>query len=208
MSKIKTILLDFGGVVITLDARQAAHRFAVLGLTDADNKLDPYTQGGIFGALESGQISDTEFVDAFSRLAGKRVEPEQCLWAWVGYCGSVPQRNLDTISWLRDDGYRVALVSNTNPFMMKWALSGAFDGKGNGVDHYFDKLYLSYKIGAMKPDPKYFQAVIDGERLNPAEALFVDDGPRNVAAAKSFGFNVLCPGNGDDWASDIRNYLI
>lgn len=206
MRKIKTIMLDLGGVVITLDSQQAVDRFSQIGLRDAGKQLDPYTQGGIFGALESGEITDLEFVDAFSRLAGSPVTPEQCFWAWLGYCGEVPSRNLRRIKQFSQDGYRMVLVSNTNPFMMKWAMSD-LDGKGHGVGYFFDKLYLSYKIKAMKPDPKFFQTVIEGEKINPAEALFVDDGPRNVEAAKKLGFNVFCPKNGDDWTKEIDNYL-
>ena len=40
---IKTILFDMGGVVITLDQRQAIERFKSLGLADAEQRLDAYT---------------------------------------------------------------------------------------------------------------------------------------------------------------------
>ena len=58
---IKTILFDMGGVVITLDQRQAIERFKSLGLADAEQRLDAYTQQGIFGDLEAGKITDEEF---------------------------------------------------------------------------------------------------------------------------------------------------
>ena len=48
---IRTILFDMGGVVITLDQQQAIKRFKALGLKDAEQRLDAYTQQGIFGDL-------------------------------------------------------------------------------------------------------------------------------------------------------------
>ena len=58
---IKNIIFDFGGVIITLDQPQAVRRFEALGLHDAAQRLDPYTQGGIFGDLEAGRITADEF---------------------------------------------------------------------------------------------------------------------------------------------------
>ena len=51
---IKTILFDMGGVVITLDQKQAIKRFKALGLHDAEQRLDAYTQQGIFGDFDAG----------------------------------------------------------------------------------------------------------------------------------------------------------
>ena len=39
------------------------------------------------------------------------------------------------------------------------------------------------------------------------ETLFVDDGPRNVAAASELGMHTFCPKNGEDWTSEIYEYL-
>ena len=46
---IKTIAFDLGGVVVTLDQPQAVNRFKEIGLADAEQRLDPYKQTGIFG---------------------------------------------------------------------------------------------------------------------------------------------------------------
>lgn len=207
MRKIKTILFDLGGVIITIDQPQAVRRFESLGLKNAAQCLDPYTQVGIFGDLEGGQIDDVQFVNELSKLIGNKVTWEECQFAWKGYCGEVPQRNLSKLLQLHKRGYRIVLVSNTNPFMMSWALSSDFDGKGGSLQTYLDKLYMSYKIGAMKPDPMFFESVIREEPEDPSECLFIDDGKRNVEAAASFGFNVFCPKNGEDWTQKIEEYI-
>ena len=54
---IKNIVFDLGGVIMTIDQSQAVRRFKELGLEDAEQRLDPYTQSGIFGDLEEDRKS-------------------------------------------------------------------------------------------------------------------------------------------------------
>ena len=204
---IKTILFDMGGVVITLAQPQAIERFKALGLKDAEQRLDAYTQQGIFGDLESGKITDEDFRRELSVLVGRELTWQECLNAWKGYCGDVPKRNLRKMKELRERGYRVVLLSNTNPFMMSWVMSNEFDGEGHSLAYYLDAAYESYKCGAMKPDAKFFNAVMEGERLIPSETLFIDDGPRNIEAAKALGIQTLLVENGEDWTERLEDLL-
>lgn len=204
---IKNILFDLGGVIVTLDPQQAIRRFEEIGLADAASRLDSYTQHGIFGDLELGKIDAEQFRGGISKLAGREVTHDECLYAWTGYCREVPQRNLDALLRLRSEGYRTVLVSNTNPFMMSWALGEDFDGCGHGLGHYFDAMYMSYKCGAMKPDPAFFQHVLKGESIAPCDALFLDDGLRNVASAEAMGIKSMLIENGSDWTNAIYEHL-
>ena len=202
---IKNIVFDLGGVIMTLDPAEALRRFKALGLSDAERYLDAYTQSGIFGNLEEGKITAEDFRSKLSSLTGHELTFDECKHAWLGYRKDVPQRNLDLLKELRAKGYRLILLSNTNPFMMDWALSCEFDGKGSSLNDYFDALYLSYRLGIMKPAPDFFRQVLDNENILPEETLFVDDGPRNVEAAGKLGFMTMCPDNGSDWNGELRS---
>ncbi len=204
---INTLIFDLGGVVITLDQQQSVRRFEALGLKDAAERLDAYTQQGIFGDLEGGLISAEDFRRELSLLVGHEVSHEECAFAWQGYAKEVPQRNLDTLLRLRREGYRVLLLSNTNPYMMEWVNSERFDGKGNPAAHYFDAMYLSYQMKLMKPSEEIFRRVLMAEQIPPSACLFIDDGPRNVAAASQVGMSTFCPENGEDWTNEIYQYL-
>ena len=118
---IKNIIFDFGGVVVTISHDEALRRFTQLGLPDAEKWLDPYTQTGIFGELEEGLISAEDFRTELSRLCGRELSFEECKHAWLGYRADVPRRNLEVLKQLRKEGYRLILLSNTNPYMMSWA---------------------------------------------------------------------------------------
>lgn len=204
---IKNIVFDLGGVIMTLDPAGALRRFKALGLSDAERYLDAYTQSGIFGNLEEGKITAEDFRSKLSSLTGHELTFDECKHAWLGYRKDVPQRNLDLLKELRTKGYRLILLSNTNPFMMDWALSCEFDGKGSSLNDYFDALYLSYRLGIMKPALDFFRQVLDNENILPEETLFVDDGPRNVEAAGKLGFMTMCPDNGSDWTGELRSLL-
>lgn len=204
---IKNIVFDLGGVIMTIDHQEALRRFKALGLDDAEHYLDPYTQSGIFGNLEEGKITADDFRRELGLLVGRELTFDECKYAWLGYRKEVPQRNLDMLKELHAKGYRLILLSNTNPFMMDWALNSEFDGRGASLDSYFDSLYLSYRLGVMKPDADFFRQVLCTEKINPEESLFVDDGERNVKAASELGFNTMCPVNGADWTCDLRSLL-
>ena len=204
---IRCILFDLGGVVITIDQDQAVKRFKEIGLKDAEKRLDPYTQSGIFGDLEAGAISAEQFRVELSKLVGRELTFQECRYAWTGYCKEVPQRNLETLLKFREQGYRIVLLSNTNPYMMDWALSNDFDGDGHSLKYYFDELYMSFQVKLMKPNDLFYRHVLRKEKLFPQECLFVDDGPRNVAAASQMGIQTYCPKNGADWTKEIYEYL-
>ena len=207
MCKISNIAFDLGGVVIALSYEQAVKRFEEIGLKDARLHLDAFHQKGIFGQLEEGIITPETFRAELSKLIGRPVTMEACRYAWHGYVESVPQRNLDMLLRLRAAGYRVCLLSNTNPFMMQWALSPDFDGGHHGLDYYVDAMYLSYQCGVMKPSRRIFEMMLSGQQARPEETLFVDDGAGNVEAAARLGMHTLCPQNNEDWTQTLSVLL-
>lgn len=204
---IKNIVFDLGGVVFEIDKNQAVRRFNEVGFEDAASYLDSFAQVGIFGDLESGKITAEQFRLQLSELAGKQLTMDDCAYGWQGYVVNLPQRNLDKFIELRQRGYRLSLLSNTNPFMMQWARSNAFDGRGHAIDHYFDALYLSYEMGIMKPERRIFEMMLKGENAKPEETVFIDDSAHNVEAAAALGIHVLQPDNGANW-HDMLETLI
>ena len=204
---IKNLIFDLGGVIVTLAPDEALRRFKSLGLENAEEQMDAYTQMGIFGQLEEGKISAEAFREELSRQVGREVTYDECRHAWLGYVKEVPQRNLDALLRLRSEGYRIILLSNTNPYMMSWVRSTEFDGHGHSIDYYMDACYLSYQLGVMKPDTEFFHRVLMTEKIMASETLFIDDGPRNVATASQMGIRTYCPQNGADWTTTIYEYI-
>ena len=203
---IKNIAFDLGGVVLALSYEQAVKRFEEVGLKDARQELDAFEQRGIFGDLESGRITAEDFRRELSKMVGRELTADECYQAWHGYVDHVPKRNLQALLSLRARGYRVCLLSNTNPYMMQWA-DKDFDGEGHPISYFFDALYLSYQCKVMKPRREIFELMLQGQQSTPEETLFVDDGRRNVEMAASMGMQTLCPQNNEDWTEALEALL-
>ena len=206
MGQVKNIAFDLGGVVLALSYEQAVRRFEEIGLRNARQHLDAFEQKGIFGDLESGRITAEDFRRELSLLVGRELTAEACYQAWHGYVDYVPKRNLEAILSLRARGFKVCLLSNTNPYMMQWA-ERDFDGEGHPISDFFDAMYLSYQCGVMKPRREIFEMMLKGQQAKAEETIFVDDGPCNVEAAAALGMHTLCPHDNEDWTEPLEELI-
>lgn len=204
---IKNVVFDFGGVICRADSRAARQEFIDLGLADIDRYLSMYRQEGLFGDVESGAVDAEGFRAGLSSLVGHEVSYEQCRHAWLRFIAGVSQRALETLDQLGQRGYRLALLSNTNPFVAKWMRSTDFDGRGHGIGHYIPSLYMSYEMRMMKPDEQIFRAMLASEGFDAAETLYLDDGTANIEAAAKVGMQTMLVGNGQDWSGELWRRL-
>jgi putative hydrolase of the HAD superfamily len=196
---IKNIVFDLGGVLLTLNWREAVRRFQSLGLERAEELLDLYHQKGIFLHLEEGLLSEEAFYDAVRAEAGKYISNDDILWGWMGFVEDCPESKLNMLKNLKDRAYKLYLLSNTNPMVMKWALSPDFSKEGKSLSDYFDRLYLSYQMKCVKPNLEIFRKMIEDSGMNPSETLFIDDGTANVETGKRLGFKTYLAQNGEDF---------
>lgn len=59
------------------------------------------------------------------------------------------------------------------------------------LEGVIDAVYASYDLGVRKPDPAFFERLIDAESVAPQDVLFVDDRERNVEAAREVGLRAV-----------------
>lgn len=203
---IKNIVFDFGGVIVDINRENAVKRFEELGITNAEEVLDKYHQKGIFLEVEDGRISAEEFCSKLGIIAKREISFEEAKYGWLGFMVGVPLYRLEYLEELRKK-YNLYLLSNTNPFIMSWARSNEFTTLGKPLDDYFDKLYLSYQIGIVKPDQAIFDYMINDASINPEETVFVDDGSANVEMGINLGFKTMQPVNAEDWRYKLENIL-
>ena len=196
---IKNIVFDLGGVLITLDREEAVNRFKEMGLGNVAELLSAYHQKGIFLELEEGKLSQEEFYEAVRKEAGRFISNETINYGWMGFMKEVPEYKLTLLEELREKGYRLYLLSNTNPVIMSWAFSSAFSPQGKSIDYYFDRLYLSYQIGYTKPHPEIFRFMFNDSGMLPSESLFIDDGAANVEMGEKLGMKTYLAANGEDF---------
>jgi putative hydrolase of the HAD superfamily len=204
-NKIKNIVFDLGGVLITLDIAESINRYKKIGLTDINKLLDPYHQSGLFLELEEGKISKSEFYDEVRKLTSPNNSDDDILYAMLGFVKDIPIYKFEVIEKLKAKGFNIYLLSNTNPVLMDWAFRQDFFGNGKNIKEYFDKMYMSYLIGVCKPDRKIYDFMLNDTNMVPAETLFIDDGEKNVETGKQIGFQTYLAYNGEDF-SHIFNF--
>lgn len=204
---IKNIVFDFGGVIADIDRNNAVREFVSMGVAEADRLLDAYHQTDVFLSLEEGGISDEDFRKEMEKLCKRPLTWEEVQHAWLGFMVGVNRKKLHLLEALRQRGYRLYVLSNTNPYIMGWARSEHFTEEGKPLDSYFDKLYLSYLIGYTKPDRRIFEYLLKDANILPEETLFVDDGKSNTDIASDMGFRTFRPDNATDWCDRLEEIL-
>lgn len=93
-----------------------------------------------------------------------------------------------TIESLKSTGVRVCAVSNTTtaPRLLRSYLAAI------GVERYFDAFVFSVEAGVKKPHPRIYEAALDAMAVQPGEALFVGDRPReDVLGPMSLGMSAV-----------------
>jgi putative hydrolase of the HAD superfamily len=88
---------------------------------------------------------------------------------------------VETLEILRSRGVRMAVVSDAWPNLPQLHAD-------LGIDDYFEAYAISAVLGCRKPDPRMYRHASDALGLQPAECVFVDDGPDLVAAALKLGY--------------------
>jgi len=214
---VKNIIFDFGGVIVHLDPDEAIHRFESLGIIDARQQMDIFGQTGVFGLVETGDISADEFCSRLAleaQMKGGRFPDvenptysfEEAQWGWMGYVKTIPSKNLETLLYLQKH-YQLYLLSNLNPFLRQWAESTSFSGDGHGLQHYIPHLYYSFQLHDYKPAPSIFQKMLSQAGIKAEESVFVDDSPRNIKGGESVGIRGLLVEKDEDWANRLFQLL-
>lgn len=198
IKSIKNIVFDLGGVLIDLDREACIDKFRELGFPQADKLLTNYRQKGIFKGIEMGTVSSRELYNYISAEVGHQIEPERIDEALQAFLVDLPLYKMDMLLELRKK-YRVFMLSNTNPILMKRVRNVYFTRQGLKINDYFERLFLSYEMGMLKPDAGIFKAVLYEAGIKANETLFIDDSATNIDAALALGFRTYMPAPEEDF---------
>jgi 2-haloacid dehalogenase len=68
---------------------------------------------------------------------------------------------------------------------------------------WFESILVSGEVGLIKPDPRIFQLLLEGIGRPAADCIYIDDNPKNVAAAEALGFDPIHFENPDQLRRDL-----
>ncbi|MBL7473687.1 HAD family hydrolase [Robertkochia sediminum] len=193
--KIKNIIFDFGDIFINLDKEAPLKGIFEL---DPHFSLDPETDKANKN-YETGQIDTDAFVAHYlDKIPG--AHEKDLIRVWNSIILDLPDFRVDFLESLSASGkYRLFLLSNTNALHMEQVLINTGMPLFERFKGQFEQFYLSHEIGMRKPDAEIYNFVIEENKLEVSETLFVDDLPENTDSAASIGLHTwnLQPGKED-----------
>ena len=93
---------------------------------------------------------------------------------------------LDALQLLRQRGYRLWLLSNAQEMFTSYELNHL------GLCAVFDGIYISSKFGYRKPDVRFFRALLEEQKLDPASCLMIgNDRETDIAGARAAGLDTF-----------------
>jgi putative hydrolase of the HAD superfamily len=201
---IRNLLFDLGGVIMDLDRDRCVAEFKKFGMADADSFFGLYEQKGPFMELESGAIGPEEFrrrLRAILPDGGADLTDTEIDNALFLFLAGIPAHRLESLRDMRLRGYKIYLLSNTNPIMWNGFIADEFPRSGgHPIDWYFDGTVTSFEAGICKPAAEIFDYACRKLCIKPEETLFFDDSAANCAAAAALGFATACVAPGMEMA--------
>ena len=93
-----------------------------------------------------------------------------------------------TLEYLKDKGYRIALASSTRGPVVTRQLEKA------GLLSFFESLSTGDQVSHSKPDPEIYKLACKSLNLPPKKCAAVEDSPNGIKSAKSAGlFTIMVP---------------
>lgn len=181
---IRTILFDFGNVVAFFDHQRAIARLTAFTDMDGPTLYRTFYASSLEEAYERGALATGDFVGECLTLGRLCCTDREFLDAFNDIFSPNPDI-IDRIPELASR-YRLILASNTNASHF-----GRFREQFADVLKHFSFLGVSHEAGVRKPSHSFFDYCWRHAGCTPAECLFVDDLPANVAGGTAFGFSTM-----------------
>lgn len=193
MTTIKNIIFDLGDVIINIDVPLAARSFAELSNRPLEEVQALIHQNEVFKKFETGQLSATDFRAYIRELLQQSDWSDELIdEAWNSLLLDIPPQRIEKIQELAQKGYRLFLLSNTSSIHIDKVNKILHQTTGiEQLDDLFEKLFLSYEMGVMKPHPDIYHGVLTEAGLLAHESLFLDDNADNIRAAAACGIQTI-----------------
>ena len=178
----RVVVFDLGGVLLDWDPR---HLYRKL-FPDA-SAMEAFLADVCTPAWNVRQDAGRPFAEAVAELAPRHGDKLHLIEAWRDRFGEMIAGTLEgTVEIVRDLKARgTPLYALTN-----WSHE-TFPSQRRRFPFFdmFDGIVVSGEEGVIKPDPRLFQILLERYRFDAADAVFIDDNPKNAHAASALGMH-------------------
>ena len=180
----KVAVFDLGKVLVDFDWQMGLRRMVARSTVTAEALLKLFDYSPPLIQFELGQLSKEQFFEEARRrigFAGSYAEFDE---AFSDIFVEIPAM-IELHAALRRRGVPTCIFSNTNELH--------FDHIRRRFPFFsqFDRYVVSFRSGAMKPDPAIYEVVESETGRRGAEILYLDDRAENVAAGVARGWQAL-----------------
>lgn len=186
----KHLIFDFGAVVFRWQPVDLLQRVLPRHAPDADAAralAGRIFQGysGPWGRFDLGTIEVPALIDALVDQAGLTAAEVRTLLAAIPSALEPLADTLALIERLRAAGHRLFYLSNMPaPFADHLEAT-------HGFLRHFEAGVFSGRVQLAKPDAAIFQLALQRFGIDAADAVFLDDHPANVDAARALGIGAV-----------------
>lgn len=208
----KLLIFDLGGVLIDLHVERSFAALLQMGVDKAllternclmNSRMMQYDRGEISTAEMFGFMA-SQLPAAVREELGNGLDA-RLHEVWNMMLGEYVPYKFHRLRQLRERGFRVVMLSNTNDG--HWdEVERRFEATmGEPLSNFFDALYLSYRMRLRKPEPEIFRTLLAAENADAAGCLFFDDSAENCEAARSVGIEAVLMERNAPWGDNIMN---
>ena len=188
-AKIKNIIFDLGGVILDIDENIIYQELEKIGINISELAHSKEFMD-IFSKFDIGVYTAPTFRKKIKALLGQEKMTDQRFDAiWNSMLLDIPRERIEAIEKVKKH-YKIFLMSNSNVIHYDLYVRDLQLRFGyHEFDELFNKAYFSFAEHLEKPDPRFFELILDHEGLLPEETLFIDDTAENIKVAKSLGIH-------------------
>ena len=96
--------------------------------------------------------------------------------------------------------YKLAILSNSPPDLTRWLVDWE-------MRDLFEVVFCSGDEGMIKPDPAAFKLTLERLGVEPGKAVFIDDTPEHVEAARKLGIQGIIFTTAAALKDDLKKFL-
>ena len=175
---VDVVVFDLGGVLVQLSGVETLR--ALAGIESRDEIIRRWLECRWVRRFESGGCSPEAFAAGVVADWTLPVDADEFLDSFRSWPEDLYEGAAELVADVRAVR-RVACLSNTNAVhwevhVSKWAM-----------DEMFDDVFLSFRIGGVKPDAAVFRDVATALGTTPERVLLLDDSRPNVEGARAAG---------------------
>lgn len=180
--KYSVIVFDLGNVLIPFDYTKPIEYFNNLKPGLGDRFAQLYRENyHVHRSFEKGELSRNQYLTQMIEWLEGRINGDDFCRIFSDIF-TLNQKVIDLLPKLKEH-YTLCLLSNTNEIHKEYGY------QHHEFLNYFDKLFLSHEVGAIKPEEKIYRTVENFTGRPSGEHLFIDDIREYVDGAKACGWD-------------------